>query len=357
MLSKDEALTLLLSKSEDIFDIACEIRERSYGRIITYSRKIFIPVTTLCKDECYYCDYKKEPWQGGNFIDEDQAYRLIKIGKSLGCREVLLVTGEKPELKYWEAKEFLKKKGYKTTIDYVKHLAKIALSEGMLPHTNVGLMTQEEMLELKKVTASMGLMLETTAELSSKGMAHERAPSKNPRVRIKVLEEAGKLSIPFTTGILVGIGETPKDVVDSLYTIKQLHDKYGHIQEVIIQNFKPKPGTVMGNWPEPSYEYMRRIIAVARLIFEDKISVQAPPNLAPNVMSIVSAGANDLGGISPLTPDYVNIQYPWPSIKKIEEELKNNGFVLKERLAVYDSFINPKFVEEDVLEVINKYLK
>jgi 7,8-didemethyl-8-hydroxy-5-deazariboflavin synthase CofG subunit len=337
---------------EKIFKIASMLRNIFKGSVISYSRKIFIPITTLCKDNCLYCIYKKEPDKGGRYLELDEIIDITERGLELGCTEALLMTGERPEIKYAEARNFLKNKNVSSTVEWLYNVSKILLELGILTHTNAGLLTSHEMEKLKKYNASLGLMLENISErLMQKGMPHEFSPSKNPKLRIKVIEEAGKLKIPFTTGILLGIGETPEEAIRSLFVIRAIHEKYGHIQEVIIQPFIPKKGTAMESFSPPSERYFLKFLALSRIILGD-INLQAPPNLYLNVRQLIKAGVNDLGGISPLTIDYVNPEKPWPHIEFIRKELARDGFVLKQRLPVYPEYLNKNgFLSDEVKKI------
>jgi 7,8-didemethyl-8-hydroxy-5-deazariboflavin synthase CofG subunit len=337
---------------EEIFKIASMLRNIFKGNVISYSRKIFIPITTLCKDNCLYCIYKKEPDKGGRYLELDEIIDITKRGLELGCTEALLMTGERPEIKYAEARNFLKNKNVSSTVEWLYNISKILLELGILTHTNAGLLTSHEMEKLKKYNASLGLMLENISErLMQKGMPHEFSPSKNPKLRIKVIEEAGKLKIPFTTGILLGIGETPEEAIRSLFVIRAIHQKYGHIQEVIIQPFIPKKGTAMESFSPPSERYFLKFLALSRIILGD-MNLQAPPNLYLNVRQLIKAGVNDLGGISPLTIDYVNPEKPWPHIEFIRKELARDGFVLKQRLPVYPEYLNKSgFLSDEVKKI------
>jgi FO synthase subunit 1 len=337
---------------EEIFKIASMLRNIFKGNVISYSRKIFIPITTLCKDNCLYCIYKKEPDKGGRYLELDEIIDITKRGLELGCTEALLITGERPEIKYAEAKNFLKNKNVSSTVEWLYNVSKTLLELGILTHTNAGLLTSHEMEMLKKYNASLGLMLENISErLMQKGMPHEFSPSKNPKLRIKVIEEAGILKIPFTTGILLGIGETPEEAIRSLFVIRAIHEKYGHIQEVIIQPFIPKKGTAMESFSPPSERYFLKFLALSRIILGD-MNLQAPPNLYLNVRQLIKAGVNDLGGISPLTIDYVNPEKPWPHIEFIRKELARDGFVLKQRLPVYPEYLNKNgFLSDEVKKI------
>jgi 7,8-didemethyl-8-hydroxy-5-deazariboflavin synthase CofG subunit len=337
---------------EEIFGIASMLRNIFKGNVISYSRKIFIPITTLCKDNCLYCIYKKEPDKGGRYLELDEIIDITKRGLELGCTEALLITGERPEIKYAEARNFLKNKNVSSTVEWLYNVSKILLELGILTHANAGFLTSHEMEKLKKYNASLGLMLENISErLMQKGMPHEFSPSKNPKLRIKVIEEAGRLKIPFTTGILLGIGETPEEAIRSLFVIRTIHEKYGHIQEVIIQPFIPKKGTAMESFSPPSERYFLKFLALSRIVLGD-MNLQAPPNLYLKVRQLIKAGVNDLGGISPLTIDYVNPEKPWPHIESIRKELARIGFVLKQRLPVYPEYLNKNgFISDEVKKI------
>ncbi|MGC9145784.1 MAG: 7,8-didemethyl-8-hydroxy-5-deazariboflavin synthase CofG [Nitrososphaeria archaeon] len=354
-IDRASALKLLEADTQSLLSLAASIRDLTKGKVITYSRKVFLPVSNLCSDRCSYCGYRKEPEDGGGYIKEEEASALIRAGTSLGCTEALIMAGERPERRYSEARSFLNKNGFSSTVEYAMHLAEIALKHGILPHINIGLLEENEMIKLKKVSASMGLMLESTSlKLFAKGGPHHFSPSKNPSLRLKMMEVAGKLKIPFTTGLLLGIGEEPEDIIDSLFAIRELNEKYGHIQEVIVQPFRPEKGTPMENVKGPSLEIVEKTIALARLVLGPDMNIQAPPNLVP-CWSVIEAGGNDLGGISPLTIDYVNSSYPWPDIKDLGKECESYGYILKKRLPVYREFINkPGFLEERVADVIRR---
>ncbi|MDQ4073080.1 MAG: 7,8-didemethyl-8-hydroxy-5-deazariboflavin synthase CofG [Thermoproteota archaeon] len=328
--------------TQELMYIASSIRNEFNPNIITYSRKVFINLINLCKDSCSYCTYKKEPGSPGSvMLSPGQVLSIAEAGKKLRCTEALIVTGERPELKYPEARKWLNDMGYKSLAEYISYLSERVLKEtGLLPHTNAGSLTKKEMALLKSTNISLGMMLESSSEkLLQPGMAHEKAPSKNPKTRIKSLVSAGELRIPITTGLLIGIGEDLSDVIDSLQLIKGLNSKFGHIQEVIIQNFSPKTGTSMENIHCPSMDYFLKCIALARIILK-KVNIQCPPNLNPSHYNqYIDAGINDWGGISPLTPDYVNPEFPWPSIDEVKQVSKQKGFSLRARLPLYPSYI------------------
>ena len=324
-------------------ETANRLRDLGKGRYVSYSRKVFIPLTTLCRDRCTYCDFRKEPnHPQGRFMTPDEVLQVAKAGQRFGCTEALFVLGERPEQRYPEARDQLKRLGYNTTMEYVEAMCQLVLKETtLLPHSNPGNMTLKELTRLKEVNASLGLMLENVSErLCAQGGPHEMAPSKRPRARLSTLRRAGELRIPFTTGLLIGIGETPEEVIDSLFAIKELHDTYGHIQEVIIQNFRAKPTIPMRDHPEPTTEYIAKVAAMARVILGGSMNIQVPPNLSPGEYGIfLSAGINDWGGISPVTKDYVNPEAPWPEVEAVGRVCAEKGFELKARLPLYPEYI------------------
>ena len=356
-LSKDDACQIYQESQKnpsEIFQIAKILRNRYKGKAVTYSRKVFFNLVNLCRDTCSYCTYKSEPAQTKlSLMSKQDVYNLAKLGKMYRCTEALFVTGERPEQKYQEARIWLKENGFESTVEYLVHSSEIALQQGLFPHTNAGNLTKSEMNELKKTNVSLGLMLENSSErLSEKGMPHQFAPSKNPKARLEVLENAGELRIPMTTGILIGIGETAFEIIDSIYAIKQIHEKFGHIQEIILQNFQPKPDTSMRNFPSAEEIYFKKIVALARLIMPD-MNIQVPPNLSPNSYEdFLSVGINDWGGISPLTPDYVNPEFAWPSIDTVRKKSVEAGFEFRARLPVYPEFIS--LVEPELREKISE---
>jgi 7,8-didemethyl-8-hydroxy-5-deazariboflavin synthase len=346
-ISKDEAYEIINWDENDeyIIGVARKIRNRAKGFRVTYSRKVFINLVNLCRDTCSYCTYKKEPSDKlASLMSPQHVLNLAEIGKKFGCTEVLFVTGERPEQKYLEARQWLRSLGYSSTIEYIREMSEKVLQEtGLLPHTNAGSLTKKEMSILKSTNVSIGTMLESASErLTLRGMPHENAPSKNPRVRLRTLQNAGELKIPTTTGLLVGIGETPREIVDSLFLIKEIHQRYGHIQEVIMQNFNPKPKTNMANSFPPSYNYFLKTIALARIILPE-MNIQVPPNLTPNIFgNYIDAGINDWGGISPITIDHVNPEFPWPSIQSVNHVTVSRGHKFRARLPIYPEFLDKK---------------
>ena len=322
---------------------ACEIRDRHWGKVMTYSRKVFIPLTNMCRDECKYCTFVQRPGSGNaQIMTPAQVLAVVKQGQKMGCKEVLFSLGEKPELRYREARQALAKLGFSSMVDYLADVCALVLKETtLLPHVNAGTMDGPEFAKLKQVSASMGMMLETVSErLLEKGQAHFACPDKVPATRIATIVSAGEHQVPYTTGILIGIGETWQERIDSLLKINELHRKYGHIQEVIVQNFCAKGDTEMANHPEPSLDDMIRTLTVARLLLDPSISLQAPPNLQQRYKDYIACGINDWGGISPLTKDFINPERAWPQITQLAQATAECGYQLQERLAVYPEFLN-----------------
>jgi 7,8-didemethyl-8-hydroxy-5-deazariboflavin synthase CofG subunit len=352
-----------IKNSNDLFLTAQNLRIKNKNNSVTFSKKAFFNIINLCKDTCSYCTYKAEPGEEKiSLMSKQQIKDVLQLAKKYKCIEALFVTGEQPEKKYPEARNWLKENGFKSTAEYLIHSSEWALELGLFPHTNAGNLNFDEMKELKKTNVSMGIMLENVSErLTKKGMPHYLAASKNPRTRLKILENSGKLRIPMTTGILVGIGETIEEIIDSILAIKDLHEKYGNIQEVILQNFQPKPDTMMKDVPSANEEYFKKIIALSRIIMPE-MNIQIPPNLSPrSYQSFLQVGINDWGGISPLTPDFVNPEFSWPEINKVEENSKKAGFDLKCRFPIYPeflSFINKKLRDKiAVIENEEGYVK
>jgi 7,8-didemethyl-8-hydroxy-5-deazariboflavin synthase CofG subunit len=317
-------------------------RERFKPGVITYSRKVFIPLTNLCRDYCGYCTFRRDPGDpGAHTMSPEEVLAVARAGEKLGCTEALFSLGDKPELLFPEMRTTLRHLGYKSTLHYLQAMCELVLREtSLLPHPNPGLLSAEWISRLAAVSPSMGLMLETTNDaLLAPDSAHDNAPDKIPAKRLRTIEEAGKQNVPFTTGLLIGIGESPEDRVDTLLAIRELHQRYGHIQEVIVQNFRVKLTIPMANWPEPSHGEVLRAVAVARLLLPN-VNIQAPPNLsAPYYDDLMDAGINDWGGISPLTPDFINPEKPWPHLDQLRDRTETKGFVLQQRLPIYPEFI------------------
>jgi FO synthase len=322
--------------------VAGALRDRGHHNVVTYSRKVFIPLTHLCRDVCHYCTFARTPKKIEQpFMSVDQVLELCRRGASMGCQEALFTLGEKPELRYRAARQALESMGFDTTLDYVQHVASRVLAEtGLLPHINAGCMDAQEIRRLRQVSASMGIMLESASpRLCGKGMPHYGSPDKDPLVRLQTLELAGQAGVPFTSGILIGIGETRRERIESLLALREVHRRHGHLQEVIVQNFRAKPGTLMASAPEPGLEELVWTLAVTRLIFGSQMNIQAPPNLSPGVLpQLIAAGINDWGGVSPLTPDHVNPEAPWPHVDQLARETAAAGKFLDQRLTLYPAY-------------------
>lgn len=332
---------------EELCADAARIRDQGKGRLTSFSPKVFIPLTRLCRDFCDYCTFRQDPLQAERlYLTPEDVLAMARAGEQADCREALFVLGERPEQRYPEAGRWLRQHGYDSTLEYLAEMCALILAETHLyPHSNPGTMSRAELLALKTVNASLGLMLESTSpRLCAPGGPHDRAPSKRPEVRLRTLRLAGELKIPFTTGLLIGIGETLEERVDALCAIRDLHHEYGHIQEVIIQNFRAKPGTPMQNAPEASLSEMLQTVALARLILGEQMNIQIPPNLSPGedgngYLAYLSAGINDWGGISPVTIDYVNPEAPWPHLDRFRRAVEAGGFELRARFPVYPEYI------------------
>jgi FO synthase len=362
-LNIDEAAIALTARGDDLADLcasAARVRDAGLasstrrgpagGLPVSYSRKVFVPVTHLCRDTCHYCTFVTVPGKlraegRGMYLEPDEIVSLATRGAELGCKEALFTLGDRPELRWPEAAEWLDHRGYDSTLDYVRAMAIRVLEEtGLLPHLNPGVMSWTEMSGLKPVAPSMGMMLETTSQrlFTTRGLAHFGSPDKDPKVRLRTLTDAGRLSIPFTTGLLVGIGETMAERADTLHEIRRLHKEFGHIQEVIVQNFRAKDHTAMAATPDADFEDFLATVAVARLVLGPDMRIQAPPNLVsrPECLALLGAGVDDWGGVSPLTPDHVNPERPWPALAELAEVTAEAGFELVQRLTA-----QPKYVQ------------
>jgi 7,8-didemethyl-8-hydroxy-5-deazariboflavin synthase CofG subunit len=345
-LSQESAYSLIRCSDQELGEVtaaACAAKERFKPRIITYSRKVFLPLTNLCRDYCGYCTFRRDPGEpGAHTMTPEEVLEVVRAGEKAGCTEALFSLGDKPELDFPEMRDQLHRLGYNSTLQYLEAMCALVLREtSLLPHPNPGLLSTEWLKRLAVYSPSIGLMLESTnRELMNPGRAHDNAPDKVPSKRLKTIEDTGKLGIPFTTGLLIGIGETPEDRFDTLLAIRDLHRRYGHIQEVIVQNFRVKPAIPMHSWPEPTRGEMLRTVAVARLLMP-QVNIQAPPNLsAPNYEELLEAGINDWGGVSPLTPDFINPEAPWPHLEQLRLRTQSKGYVLKQRLPVYPEFVD-----------------
>jgi FO synthase len=342
--SSDNALCTWLEAAPlaELIDAAGRLRDEGHGRHVSYSRKVFIPLTHLCRDVCHYCTFAERPGAGKSaYLSPNEVLAIARAGAAAGCTEALFTLGDKPELRYRAAREALDTFGYETTIDYLQAMCALVLREtGLLPHANPGVMTRSEMAGLRTVTASQGVMLESlSARLCEEGGVHYGSPDKRPEARLETLRLAGELSVPFTTGILIGIGETRAERLEALFAIRDLHRRFGHVQEVIVQNFRSKPGTKLAGAAEPDLADLLWSIASARLILGPAMNVQAPPNLSPGVYPrLIAAGINDWGGISPVTPDHVNPEAPWPAIAELAERTAALGKPLVHRLPIYPAY-------------------
>jgi FO synthase len=344
-ITRETALRLIRCSDEDLPALLAAARaakENFKPGVITYSRKVFLPLTNLCRDYCGYCTFRRDPSEAGaHTMTPEEVLEVARAGEKLGCTEALFSLGDKPELIFPEMRETLRRLGYKSTLHYLETMCELVLREtSLLPHPNPGLLSAEWVARLAAVSSSMGLMLETTSTaLLAPGAAHDNAPDKVPAKRLRTIEDAGKRNVPFTTGLLVGIGESAEDRVETLIAIRDLHERYGHIQEVIVQNFRVKPDIPMAGRSEPSRGEMLRTVAVARLLLPC-MNIQAPPNLsAPYYEELVDAGINDWGGVSPLTPDYINPENPWPHLEQLRLRTAVKGCSLRQRLPVYPEFV------------------
>ena len=329
------------------------LRDEGHGRLVTFSPKVFIPLTKLCRDVCHYCTFARPPRRGEHaYLTIDEVLAIARAGAAAGCREALFTLGDKPELRYRAAREELAALGCKTTLEYLHRAAAAVLEEtGLLPHLNPGVMTRDDIRRLRSASASMGLMLETTSErLAARGGPHFGSPDKVPALRLATLEAAGEEDVPFTTGILIGIGETRAERLDALYAIRELADRYGHVQEVIVQNFRAKPGTRMAGAPEPALEELMWTIAAARLVLGAGAHIQAPPNLSyDDFPRLLDAGIDDWGGVSPVTIDHVNPEAPWPELELLRAATESRGLELAPRLPVYPDWISGRWLDPGVM--------
>ena len=364
MITHREACALLEGPAAGLGELVARagaLRDRGRGRTVTFSKKVFVPLTTLCRDYCGYCTFRRDPGQpGAHTMTPEEVEALVQAGGRIGAKEALFSLGDKPEARFAEQRAFLRRHGHRTTLGYLRAMCALTLAGSpLLPHVNPGVMGERDLAALREVSVSMGIMLETVSErLLGPGMSHDNAPDKVPARRLRTIALAGKLQIPFTTGILIGIGETLRERVDALVAIRDLHERYGHIQEVIVQNFRAKPTIPMRDAPEPSFEDLVRTLAVARLVLGPDVNLQAPPNLSPALYPrLLAAGLNDWGGISPLTLDHINPERPWPLIPELRRATDGEGFVLRERLAVYPEFARrPEFVAEPLRPRVDELL-
>ena len=350
-LDQSEAATLLHARGDDLTALlghAARTRDaglEAAGRpgVITYSKKVFIPLTRLCRDRCGYCTFVTVPGRLESlYLSPDEVLEIARQGAALGCKEALFTLGDRPEARWKQAREWLDSHGYDDTLSYVRAMAIRVLEEtGLLPHLNPGVMNWQDFQRLKPVAPSMGMMLETTAErlFTEKGAPHFGSPDKDPKVRLQVLEDAGRSNVPFTTGILIGLGETREERVDAIFALHKVSREYNGIQEVIVQNFRAKPDTKMRDTPDAELADLAATIAVTRLVLGPGARIQAPPNLVGDQYQLImDAGIDDWGGVSPLTPDHVNPERPWPQIDELAQVTKNAGFTLRERLTIYPPY-------------------
>lgn len=355
VLSDDDALLLAdlpVADLDALSACAAAVRDRQHGSVLTYSPKVFLPLTNLCRNRCDYCSFRRSPGDAGAWtMNHPEVQGQLERARAQGCVEALFCLGDKPEGAFSAYRSSLAGLGHDSTVDYLDWAGRRALALGLLPHTNAGVLTAADMRRLRATNVSLGLMLENISpRLCERGMPHHRAPDKRPHVRMRMLREAGELRIPFTTGILLGIGETRRERIESLLAIRQLHRDHGHIQEVIVQNFTPRPEIVMAEAPEPPDPEMQHAVAMARLILDPEVSLQAPPNLNPRRTSmLVAAGINDFGGISPVTPDYINPRHPWPLLAGLAADCDALGFTLAPRLPVYPRYLSEAGFVDDGL--------
>jgi FO synthase len=347
------ALRLLTGSdpAEPLMAEARRLRDEGHGRSITYSRKVFIPITTLCRDTCTYCTFVKPPGAGGEYLTPEDVLSIARAGDELDCTEALLTLGDRPEDKWPQATEFLEAHGVGTTVEYVVRMSELIRSETRLfPHANPGVMDEATIAMLRPTNVSMGLMLENISDrLTEPGMPHHNCPDKEPAVRVETIRAAGRQKVPFTSGILVGIGETPQELVDSLFALADLQSEHDHIQEFIIQNFRAKANTRMRHAPEPEIPYFVRVVALARWILGATANVQVPPNLTEDFSVYMDAGINDWGGVSPLTIDWVNPEAPWPALERLGAVTSAAGFELRPRLPVYPEYLTSDWIDPGLL--------
>ncbi|MGZ4355528.1 MAG: 5-amino-6-(D-ribitylamino)uracil--L-tyrosine 4-hydroxyphenyl transferase CofH [Gaiellaceae bacterium] len=349
-------MELLARPLDELCAEARALRDEGHGRLVTYSPKVFIPLTKLCRDVCHYCTFAHPPRRGERaYMSIDEVLAVARAGAAAGCREALFTLGDKPELRYRVAREELEALGCETTLDYVARAAEAVLSEtGLLPHLNPGVMTREDAARLRRVSASMGLMLETSSDrLSARGGPHFGSPDKVPARRLETLAAAGEERVPFTTGILIGIGESRAERIDALLAIRELAERYGHVQEVIVQNFRAKPGTRMAAAVEPPLDELLWTIAVARILLGPHAHLQAPPNLSYDEFPrLLDAGIDDWGGVSPVTIDHVNPEAPWPELDRLRRATESRGLELAPRLPVYPEWISGEWIDPRVMPAV-----
>lgn len=357
-LSFEDACQRIREGHPGLFEQAGTLRDALHGKRLTYSPKVFLPVTNLCRDRCSYCTFRKGPKDpGAHSMPLSEIAEVVTRGRAMGCVEALLCLGDRPEAVFPSYRRWLQGVGARTTVDYLEQVGKLCLDLGMLPHTNAGLLSASEMRRLRPYNVSMGLMLESVSErLTAPGGAHQSAPDKAPALRRRMLEQAGELRIPMTSGVLVGIGETVEERVATLFVLRDLHQRYGHLQEVIVQIFRAKDGTKMADFPEVDDEELFRTVAVARLVL-GAINLQAPPNLTPQGhRRLIQAGINDWGGISPLTQDFINPEAPWPHLEGLAAVCRSAGYQLRPRLPVYPEYLHSEWIDPGLQGLVSSHL-
>jgi len=329
---------------------ASRLRDEGRGRTVTYSRKVFIPLTTLCRDRCSYCTFAKPPGAGGEYLTPDDVMAIARAGEAHGCTEALFTLGDRPEDRWPAARAFLEAQGHATTLDYVQAMTELVFeTTSLFPHANPGLMPEPVQRALRRSNPSLGLMLENISpRLMEPGGPHHGAPDKDPRRRIETIEAAARARVPFTSGILVGIGETTEELVASLFALRELHERHGHLQEIIVQNFRPKADTRMRHHRPPSASRFLAVVAVARWVFGPEMAIQVPPNLSEDFGRLLDAGVDDWGGVSPLTIDWVNPEAPWPHLDTLRRETERRGFRVAPRLPVHSEYIDPDWLDPRV---------
>ena len=362
-LTRDDGARLIGARGSELSALmlaASAVRDQGKGRTVTYSRNVFIPLTNLCRQKCGYCTFARGPKDPkARTMSPDEVLAVAEAARRRGCKEALFSLGEKPEEIYDFVRDDLRRFGHETTVSYLREQCALVLSEtGLLPHANPGIMTRDEVASLRECNVSMGLMLETTSErLHEKGKAHFNCPGKIPELRLDTMRYAGELGVAFTTGILIGIGETWEERVDSLFAIREVQEDHGNIQEVIVQNFRVKDDIPMRHRDEPSVYEMLRTIAAARLILGPGMNIQAPPNLTPDAYGLyLLAGINDWGGVSPITVDYISPEAPWPKVQELRDVTEEAGFALRERLAIYPEYVRgrPEFIPDAVRPIVER---
>lgn len=338
-----------------LFAEAARLRDEGKGKTVTYSRKVFIPLTTLCRDTCTYCTFAKPPGAGGEYLVPEDVLTIARAGQRHQCTEALFTLGDRPEDRWPQARSFLEARGHETTLAYVEEMSELVVSEtSLFPHANPGLMSAGDIAALRPSNVSMGLMLENSSpRLMEPGMPHHGCPDKEPEARIATIEAAARNAVPFTTGVLVGIGETPREIIDSLFVLAGIAAAHHNIQEIIIQNFRAKADTPMRRGAEPTVQYFARVVAAARWILGPEMNLQVPPNLTDDFSVYLDAGINDWGGVSPLTIDWVNPEAPWPHLERLEAVTNEAGFTLRPRLPVYPEFIDRHWIDVAMLDKVD----